>query len=202
MSRPALPEQITEGRIVPVARGLDPASAPVVAHALALGGIPVLEVTLEGDGGLAALEALGESDSLIGAGTVITMEQANDAVAAGAEFLVTPHLAVDVVEWGLAQGIIVIPAGLTPTEVYTAWMLGAPAVKLFPASVGGPDMVRALLGPYPEMRLMPTGGVTVDNIVPFLAAGAVAVGVGGWLTSHHDPDVITERARALRAAIA
>lgn len=185
------------GRVVPVARGLDPTSAPALVSALLAGGLRIIEITVEAVGAIDAIAAVGGGEMTVGAGTIVTIDQASRAVDAGAEFLVTPHLDVALLEWADANGVVMIPGALTPTEIFTAWRYEPPAVKLFPAHVGGPEYLRSLLGPYPDLQLIPTGGVTGDNAHAFLEAGAVAVGVGDWLTSHSDLSVVTARARQL-----
>lgn len=192
-----LPEPILEERVIAVARGLDAHSAPRLATALAAGGLHTVEVTVEGGAGFEAIEAVAGGELVVGAGTVVTVEQAIRAVAAGARFIVSPHFDVAVVEWALAEGVPVVPGALSPTEVASAWRLGPAAVKIFPANLGGPEYLRSLRGPYPDLALVPTGGVDSGNVAAFLAAGAVAVGVGGWLTSHDDLDLVTERAAEL-----
>lgn len=133
------------------------------------------------------------------AGTVMSTGEAADAVAAGATFLVSPHTDPDLVCWAAARGVAVVPGAFTPTEVAAAWNAGATAVKLFPASVGGPALVRELRGPFAHMAFIPSGGITAENAGAFLAAGAVAVGIGGWLTRNADPAVVEARARRLAA---
>jgi 2-dehydro-3-deoxyphosphogluconate aldolase/(4S)-4-hydroxy-2-oxoglutarate aldolase len=193
--RPPLPGRITDERLIPVARGLDSTSAPRLALALLDGGVSTIEVTLEGPAGMDALEALQDVDITVGAGTIVTLDQGRSAVAAGAEFLVSPHLVTDLADWSKAREIPYIPGALTPTEIAIAWRCEPAAVKIFPAHVGGPSYVRSLLGPYPDVVLIPTGGVDSANASGFIEAGAVAVGVGGWLTSHSDLSVVTERTR-------
>lgn len=178
-----------------MARGLDSTSAPRLARALLDGGVSTIEVTLEGPAGMDALEALRDADITLGAGTIVTLDQARSAVAAGAEFLVSPHLDTELADWARAREIPYIPGALTPTEVAIAWRYEPAAVKVFPAHVGGPAYVESLLGPYPDVVLIPTGGVDSANASRFIEAGAVAVGVGGWLTSHFDHGVVTERTR-------
>lgn len=194
----SLPARILEEQIVPVARGLDASSAPALVEALIAGGIHSLEVTVEGASGLEALASVADGDVVVGAGTIVTVSQARRAVEAGARFLVSPHLDVTLLEWAEESGVPLIPGALTPTEIATAWRYGPPAVKVFPAHVGGPDYVKSLLGPYPDLRLIPTGGVDRGNAADYLIAGAVAVGVGGWLTGHTDLAVVTERAAQLK----
>jgi 2-dehydro-3-deoxyphosphogluconate aldolase/(4S)-4-hydroxy-2-oxoglutarate aldolase len=137
----------------------------------------------------------------VGAGTITSVSEAQSAVSAGAEFLVSPHLDEDLVGWASVDGIPLIPGGFTPTEISRAWSLDVPAVKVFPVSVGGPNLIRGLLGPYPDLLLIPTGGVDAANAKDYLSAGAVAIGVGGWLTSHADMTAVVERASLLRRQV-
>lgn len=196
-----LPEAITGQKVIAVARSKDADTVAVLLDALQRGGVSVLEVTVEAESGFAAMSAVAGGDATIGAGTITTVAQAERAVDAGAEFLVTPHLDETLLDWSQRNGVPLIPGGLTPTEIASAWSHGPPAVKLFPASLGGPGYLRSLLGPYPGLRLIPTGGVDATNVAEYLAAGALAVGVGGWLTSHDDPSVVAERAALLRSQV-
>jgi 2-dehydro-3-deoxyphosphogluconate aldolase/(4S)-4-hydroxy-2-oxoglutarate aldolase len=170
--------------------------------ALAAGGVGVLEVTLDSDGALAAIERLRVAPLLVGAGTVRSLAEAEAAVAAGAAFLVSPHTDPAIVDWAAQRGVPAMPGAFTPTEVAGAWDAGAAAVKLFPASVGGPALVRELRGPFADVPFVPSGGVTADNAPAFLAAGALAVGLGSWLTGPDDLAVVEERARLLTASLA
>lgn len=195
--RVPLPDAIVTERVIPVARGLDGSTAPALADALLEGGLSSLEVTVEGPGGIDALESLRDRGVTAGAGTVVSVDQAVAATAAGARFLVSPHLDIELVEWAGERDVPLIPGALTPTEVATAWRHQPPAVKIFPAHVGGPGYLESLLGPYPDLALIPTGGVDGDNAGAYVSAGAVAVGVGGWLTGHADLSEVTRRARLL-----
>lgn len=192
-----LPQSIIDGRVIPVARGLDGSTAPNMVAALEAGGISVIEITVEGSGGLEAIAAVSGGDSLVGAGTITSVSQAERAVDAGAEFLVSPHFDVELLTWATMRAVPLIPGAFTPTEVSGAWSHRPPGVKIFPASLGGPGYLRSLLGPFPDLLMIPTGGIDADNAADYLAAGAVAVGVGGWLTSHGDLDEVTRRARLL-----
>lgn len=196
-----LPSAIMDGRVIPVARGLDSRSAQVMVGALQAGGIDVIEITVEGAGGLEAIASVSTGDTLVGAGTVVTTSAAARAVDSGASFLVTPHFDEELLAWATARAVPLIPGAFTPTEIAAAWAHRPPAVKLFPASLGGPEYVRSLLAPYPDLVLIPTGGVDADNAAAFLSAGATAVGVGSWLTGPTDPSVITERALQLKAQV-
>lgn len=193
----SLPDSILAEKVIPVARGLDASTAPGLAKALLDGGLSALEVTVEGRGGIAAIESLSATGMTVGAGTITTVSEAEAASAAGARFLVSPHYDPMLVDWADAHRVTFIPGALTPTEIVNAWRSHPPAVKVFPAHVGGPRLISGLLAPYPDLALIPTGGVDGDNAAAYLAAGAVAVGVGGWLTSHADLSVVTARARLL-----
>lgn len=191
-----------------IARHLDPSRALVAAESLAAGGIRAFELTLNEPeaAALQTIEAVSErAQSLgleVGAGTVLSIEAAGRAIDAGATFLVMPHLDPALVAWAAERGIPALPGCSTPTEILAAWRAGAAAVKLFPASVAGPGFVRELRGPFPEIPLLPTGGVTLESAPGFIAAGAIAVGLGGWLLADADPRRIRERAVRIVAAVA
>jgi 2-dehydro-3-deoxyphosphogluconate aldolase/(4S)-4-hydroxy-2-oxoglutarate aldolase len=183
-------------------------AAPSIAEALAAGGIGAFELTLNDPevDALRAIEAVARrAASLgldIGAGTVLSIESAGRAVDAGATFLVMPHLDPALVAWASARGIPAFPGCATPTEVLAAWRAGAAAVKAFPASVLGPGFVRELRGPFPDIPLVPTGGVTLESAPGFIRAGAVAIGLGGWLLGDGLPAGVGERSRAVVEAVA
>lgn len=197
-----LPGPILEQKVIAVARGLDARSAPSLTEALRAGGINTIEITVEGAAGFDAISAVNGGEMLVGAGTVVTVDQAKRAVGAGAGFIVTPHLDPEIINWAMAEDVPIVPGAFTPTEVATAWRFGPPAVKIFPAHVGGPGYLRSLRGPFPDLVLVPTGGVDSTNAAAYLAAGAVAVGVGGWLTAHEDMDVVTARSVELLGQVA
>lgn len=192
-----LPQAITDGRVIPVARGLDAVTAPRLVTALEAGGINVIEVTVEGRGGIEAISAVSGRETLVGGGTITSVSQAERAVDAGAGFLVSPHFDEELLVWATMRAVPLIPGALTPTEVAAAWSHRPPGVKIFPADLGGPGYLGSLLGPFPDLLMIPTGGITADTAPDYLAAGAVAVGVGGWLTSHDDYDEVTKRAGLL-----
>lgn len=192
-----LPPSLAAERVIPVARGLNATSAPRLVGALVTGGLHTIEITVEAGGGLDAISSVVGGEVTVGAGTIATIDQANRAVDAGAEFLVSPHADPELIDWAAMAAVPFIPGAFTPTEVVAAAQHQPPAVKLFPAHVGGPEYVRSLLGPYPDLRLIPTGGIDGENAGDFLAAGAIAVGVGGWLTAHADLGLVTERAAQL-----
>jgi 2-dehydro-3-deoxyphosphogluconate aldolase/(4S)-4-hydroxy-2-oxoglutarate aldolase len=197
----ALPGLIHEQRVIAIARRLTPETAVPLAEALSRGGLGVLEVTVEEEGGIPALAELTSSGLVVGAGTITSVDQAAAAVEAGASFLVSPHLDARLIRWSLDSGVPFVPGALTPTEVHAAWAGGASVVKIFPASVGGPDHIAALKGPLPQVDLIPTGGIDGANAAAYLDAGALAVGVGGWLTGHRDMVLVSERAAVLADAV-
>jgi 2-dehydro-3-deoxyphosphogluconate aldolase / (4S)-4-hydroxy-2-oxoglutarate aldolase len=180
-----------------------------VGRVLYEAGVRGIEVTLTSEGALEAFGRLREElpgDALLGVGTVRSVADAELAVAAGAGYLVAPDLRPEVVGWAVERGLPVVPGALTPTEVAAAWAAGATAVKVFPVSaVGGPAYVKALRAPLPEVPLVPTGGVGIDDIGDYLDAGAAAVGLGSPLLGDAgDPDgdlaALADRARRAVAA--
>ncbi len=207
-SRPAIPAGLMAGGVVAIARRLDPAHAPDVASALAEGGVRAFEITLNEPvvrayRAIAAVAGGSRSAGLaIGAGTVLSISAARNAVDAGATFLVMPHTDAELVAWAAERGIPTLPGAATPTEVLAAWRAGAAAVKLFPASSLGPSFIRELAGPFPDIPVVPTGGVTAETAGSFIAAGAVAVGLGSWLVGDADPAGVTARARQVVAVVA
>jgi 2-dehydro-3-deoxyphosphogluconate aldolase/(4S)-4-hydroxy-2-oxoglutarate aldolase len=205
-SRLAVPPQIRDAGVIAIGRRLEPAGVVAVADALARGGVGAFEITLDDDRSLESLSRLidrfADSGMLIGAGTILQRDAADAAIRAGARFLVMPHVDETLIRIALDAGIPVFPGAFSPSEILAAWRAGATAVKLFPASVAGATFVRELRGPFPDIGLIPTGGVTIETAPGFIAAGAVAVGLGGSLVGGGQPDVIERRARALVAAIA
>jgi 2-dehydro-3-deoxyphosphogluconate aldolase/(4S)-4-hydroxy-2-oxoglutarate aldolase len=205
-TRPRIPEAISGCRVIAIGRRLEPSTVPSIGAALVAGGIRAFEVTMNSSSALDVINALAKrfpsDELLVGAGTVLDLAEAEGAVEAGARFIVMPHLDRAIVEWSAGRGIAAFPGCLTPTEILAAWRAGAAAVKVFPASAVGPAFVRELRGPLPEIPLVPTGGVTLENAPAFLAAGAVAVGMGSWLTGSGEPEVVRARAAAVMAALA
>jgi 2-dehydro-3-deoxyphosphogluconate aldolase/(4S)-4-hydroxy-2-oxoglutarate aldolase len=164
-----------------------------VAQALADGGVNIVEITMSVPNALEVIlevrQVLGER-VLLGAGTVLDAETARAVLLAGAEFIVAPTLNLDVIRLCRRYDKVVIPGAFTPTEILTAWEAGADIVKVFPADVVGPAFFKALRGPLPQIRLMPTGGVDLTTAADFLKAGACCLGVGGQLV---EPKAIAER---------
>jgi 2-dehydro-3-deoxyphosphogluconate aldolase/(4S)-4-hydroxy-2-oxoglutarate aldolase len=146
------------------------------------------------------IEWLRDKGVQVGAGTVLTLQQASAAEQSGAQFLMAPHLDEEIVGWASAGGIPMAPGALTPTEIIRAWNFGAAAVKIFPASVAGTALLREVRGPLGHVPLIPTGGISADNARSFITEGAIAVGVGSWLTSAAH-DQVESRWRALVTAV-
>lgn len=206
--RPPIPGLIRQSRVIAIGRHISAADAPRIGEALAAGGVRAMELTLNEPEpeALAAITALarhaGELGALVGAGTVLSVDAASRAVDAGAAFIVSPNTNLELVEWCASQGVPSFPGALSPTEIHAAWMAGASAVKLFPAVAVGPGYLKHIAGPFPDIPLVPTGGVSAQTAGEWLAAGAAAVGIGGWLIGDGDPAGVTQRARQVSAAIA
>ncbi|MGC5616065.1 bifunctional 4-hydroxy-2-oxoglutarate aldolase/2-dehydro-3-deoxy-phosphogluconate aldolase [Georgenia sp. Z1491] len=200
--------QIESHRMVMVVRGESVDGARSAIEAAVDGGVRVVEVTytVPGAGALIA-ELVGDGgDLVVGAGTVRTLEQAREAIDAGARFLVSPGLDLAVLSHAVARDVLMIPGILSATEALTAIDHGAAAVKLFPASVMGPAYLRALRGPVPGLKVMPSGGIDSTNAGEWLRAGATAVGVGGALSPGGPIDAriaqsITDEARRTLLAL-
>ena len=203
VTRPDLPPAVTDVRVIAILRGLSQAQTVDVARALGAAGVRAIEVTIDSPGAFEAIAEIGRIDGVTGgAGTVLTTAEAERAVAAGAAFLIAPTVDVEVIAWAAARGIPMMPGAMTPTEAATAWRAGAAAVKLFPAGSLGPAFVRAVRAPLPAIPLIPTGGVRVQDVVPYLEAGAVAVALGSELAAGGDAAEAGRRARAILASIA
>ena len=169
--------------VIAILRGLEPDVCYSAAGALARAGLRAVEVTMNTPGVADIIAELGRRfpDLAVGAGTVCTPAELEVALGAGAAFVVTPILDERVIAGCTERGIPVFPGAYTPTEIYRAWRLGATAVKVFPAGGLGVGYVKDLAGPLPQIPLVPTGGVSPENVADFLAAGAVAVGMGSSL---------------------
>lgn len=199
--------------LVPIVRAPSPEDALQAVEAIIAGGLGIAEITMTVPNALRVMETLAASVGdrvLLGAGTILDAESCRAAMLAGAQFIVTPSLDVRVIEMARRYSKPVVPGALTPTEVVTAWQAGADMVKVFPAApVGGPKYIKALKGPLPQIDLVPTGGVNLQNAPEFIKAGASAVAVGGELVDikalrEKNLEVITSNARqfvdAVRAA--
>ncbi|MBX0328857.1 bifunctional 4-hydroxy-2-oxoglutarate aldolase/2-dehydro-3-deoxy-phosphogluconate aldolase [Oscillochloris sp. ZM17-4] len=196
-------------RIVAIIRLDDYDKAVEVARALLAGGVPVMEFTLTGAGALEAIAAVRKElgDAVcVGVGSVLHAEQATAAIDSGAQFVVTPALRRPVIAACVNRGTLTLCGGVTPTELLDAYEAGSELVKLFPARLGGPAYLKDVLAPLPFLKLVPTGGVGVENARAYIDAGAAALGIGGNLVPRAAVasgrfDQISEVARACVAAI-
>ena len=202
MSRDSLVQSMIECGLVAVVRAPRADQVIEAVRALSQGGVKAIEITFTVPGAAElireARSALG-NDVILGAGTVLDPETARVAILAGAQFLVAPNVNQDVIRLAHRYDVAMMPGGFTPTEIVSAWEAGADVVKVFPAEIGGPSFIKALQGPFPQIRLMPTGGVDLNTIEAFLQAGAVCLGVGSSLVdpkllAAQDYRSLTERA--------
>jgi 2-dehydro-3-deoxyphosphogluconate aldolase/(4S)-4-hydroxy-2-oxoglutarate aldolase len=186
MSREATLKRILDGGIVAVVRAESGESLVQVVRALAEGGVTAAEITFTVPNALEVIrqvrDAVGDT-VVLGAGTVLDPETARAALLAGAEYIVAPSLNLDVIRLCRRYDKVVMPGAFTPTEIVAAWEAGADVVKIFPADVAGPPYLKAIHGPLPQIRLMPTGGVDLNTAEAFLKAGACCLGVGSSLVS-------------------
>lgn len=181
-------ELLHQQRMVAIIRLDDLSCAVPLARGLLAGGVAIQEFTLTNPSALEAIAAVRAEVSefsspaaMVGVGSIRSVSQAKQAIAAGAQFVVTPTLQIDVIQVCVASGIPVMPGAMTPTEILTAWEHGASIVKVFPARSLGAGFIKDVLAPLPDIRLMPTGGINLENMPGYFAAGAFAVGVGGNL---------------------
>jgi 2-dehydro-3-deoxyphosphogluconate aldolase / (4S)-4-hydroxy-2-oxoglutarate aldolase len=185
MDKKSVRDRIVEVGIVPVIRASSSREAFMAAEAVAEGGIPIVEITMTVPGAVDVIRELAKSNSsgiLIGAGTVLDAEVARRCRDAGAQFLVSPALNVETIEFATKENLLIMAGALTPTEIVKAWKAGADFVKVFPCGqVGGAKYIKAIKGPLPQIPLVPTGGVNLSTAAEFLEAGAEALGVGGEL---------------------
>jgi len=193
MGRHSTVSRIIESGVVAVLRAPSGEMLLEVAQALLAGGVTAIEVTFTVPGAQRVIEQVSQQlgdKVLLGAGTVLDAETARIALLAGAEFIVAPTVNLEVIELCRRYDKAVIPGALSPTEVLTAWQAGADVVKIFPSEVVGPQYLKALHGPLPQVRLMPTGGVNLQTAADFLRAGACALGIGGALV---EPKAVASR---------
>jgi len=202
--------RLRELGVVPIIRVSTPEDASRAVEAVVAGGISVVEITMGVPNAFRVMEQVAErfgESVLLGAGTVLDSETCRSALLAGAEFIVTPSLDVKVIETSRRYSKACIPGALTPTEIVTAWQAGADMVKVFPCGpVGGPDYLKSLRGPLPQIEYVPTGGVTLETTPDYIHAGAAAVAVGGQLVSgkalrEGKTEVITDNARKFLEAV-
>jgi 2-dehydro-3-deoxyphosphogluconate aldolase / (4S)-4-hydroxy-2-oxoglutarate aldolase len=210
MDKQKVRERILEIGIVPVVRASSPAEACLAADAVCQGGIPIVEITMTVPGALDVIRELVKncgSDVLIGAGTVLNAQAAQNCLAAGAQFLVSPGLNLQTVDLAVRERKLIMAGALTPTEVMAAWDAGADFIKVFPCGqLGGAKYIKALKGPFPQIPFIPTGGVNLNTAAEFLEAGCVALGIGGELVQAdalkaNKPEIIAENARKFLAIV-
>ena len=206
-------DTITRGGVLPIVRLPSLARAARLAQTLLEAGLTAFEVTLTSPGALDALRsvragqpAFADGQAVIGAGSVVTPDQAAAAIDAGAQFVVTPVMQPTTIAACVERGAPVIPGALTPTEIQAAWDLGASVVKVFPAHIFGPAYLKDILAPLPHLRLLPTGGITVENAGEYIRHGAAALGVGSNLVSPRlvdaeDWETLAANARAFLQAV-
>ncbi len=204
-------ETIERVGLIPVLRARNAAQALAIVQAMIAGGVTVVEVTMTVPGAIDVLKELKKehgTELLLGSGTVTTAAEAQATIDAGAEFVVSPSLHAEVIEVTKANQKLSIPGALTPTEVITAWRAGADYVKIFPCSaMGGASYLKSLLAPFPFLKLIPTGGVTLETASSFVQAGARALGVGSDLVNlaaidAGRPETVTDTARAYLKVLA
>ncbi|OHB55536.1 MAG: hypothetical protein A2Y12_03770 [Planctomycetes bacterium GWF2_42_9] len=190
--------------VVAVIRVDDPGDLVDVSKALYAGGVKFIEITMTVPGALTVIEkavnSLRNEDVYIGAGTVLDGETARLAILAGASYVVSPAYMADVVNTCKRYGVVVMPGALTPTEIINAWEAGADVVKIFPGDIGGPNYIKAIREPFPQVELLPTKGIDFNTAAAFIKAGAIAVGTGSALVNktmmaNKEYQKITENAR-------
>jgi 2-dehydro-3-deoxyphosphogluconate aldolase/(4S)-4-hydroxy-2-oxoglutarate aldolase len=202
--------EILASGIVAVIRAQSKDQLPGLAAALLEGGVPAIEVTMSTPKALAGIEALADSlgdRAIVGVGTVLDAHTARDAIAAGAQFVVSPVLDEEIIATTKRYGKISVPGAFTPTEILRAWTLGADVVKVFPSTSLGPQYLKDLLAPMPQLRLTPTGGVDLKNAPDWIKAGAACLGVGSSLVTKdalakNDWPTVTATAKAFVQAVA
>jgi len=200
--------RILEERVIGIVRLDETAGFVRIAQAFLKGGLCCLEITMTTPGVLDGIEAIANEvpEVVIGAGTVLDLAMARQAVRAGARFLVTPTATLDVLAFAAQEDVVSIPGAMTPSEIHQMWKAGADLVKVFPASLGGPSYFRSIKGPFPNIRLAATGGVSLENAAEFIQAGSSIVCVGGWLVPkdavrNEEYSILTKRAEQLLEAI-
>lgn len=201
MTDPVLDQLLASG-VIAVLRAREAKGLTAVARALHDGGVGALEITLTTPGAVAGIAELAQAGDgmLVGAGTVLDAAAARSVVDAGARFVVSPTLEPDVIRVCREHNVPCVPGAFTPTEILQAWRAGAALVKLFPAAAVGPGFVRDVLAPLPFLRIVPSGGVTLDSVGDWIRAGAAAVSLGSALLGA-PPAELTTRARAFVTAV-
>lgn len=180
MNKEEVIAQLKTNKLVAIIRGASPDDVLKIGNALYEGGVKCLEVTLNSPNALVAIESIAkkmEGRLLVGAGTVLTAIEAQAAIRPGARFIISPVLSPEVIEATKQAGAVSIPGAYTPTEIFNAYTSGGDIIKVFPGSAG-PGFIKEILAPLPHIPLMPTGGISIDNIKEFKNSGAVAFGIG------------------------
>ncbi|WP_058308832.1 bifunctional 4-hydroxy-2-oxoglutarate aldolase/2-dehydro-3-deoxy-phosphogluconate aldolase [Gracilibacillus massiliensis] len=197
-------QKIYENKLVAIIRGVPSHHVLDVARALYQGGIKTLEITVDTPNVLQAITQVREEfadEIIVGAGTVLDAETARAAIMAGSQFIFSPTVDIDTIKLTKRYGVVSIPGAMTPTEILTAYENGGDVIKVFPATVLGPNYLKDIKGPLPHIPLMPTGGVNIDNISDYFKVGAVAAGLGSALVKKQDSytaedlAALTERAK-------
>lgn len=209
MTRDTVRAHIVDIGIIPSVRTSSAEDARFAAETVAHAGIPIIEVTMTVPDALDVIAHLARSmpDLLVGAGTIFDVKTARHCVEAGARFLTSPGLDLQIVEFALKEGMVAVPGALTPTEVTAAWRSGADLIKVFPcAQLGGASYIHALKAPFPDVPFVAAGGVNQQTAAEFIAAGAAAIGVGRELipkkaVQQRDERWITELARRFLSII-
>jgi 2-dehydro-3-deoxyphosphogluconate aldolase/(4S)-4-hydroxy-2-oxoglutarate aldolase len=210
MDKREMMELIQTTCVIAIMRAKSSDQLLAAADAIKAGGVQVIEVTMTTPGALDVIRQATErygTNVLFGVGSVLDPESARAAILAGAQFVVSPTLNLKTIELCHRYSVPVVPGAYTPTEILTAWEAGADMVKVFPANVGGPAYLKAVKAPLPQIKLVPVGGVNLDNTAEFIRAGADAVGIGSALVSQKlleagDFATLTERARRLCQEVA
>ncbi len=205
---PGVLDRILDCGVVAVLRADSSSELLDVSKALREGGVVAIEVTMTVPGALKLIEEAASQmqDTIVGVGSVLDPETARSAILAGAEYVVSPILNLDVIQMAKRYGKVVMPGAFTPTEILAAWQAGADVVKVFPASAGGPSYFKDIKGPLPQVRLMPTGGVDIKTTPEFIKAGACAVGAGSAMVdkaavANRDWKKLTETASGFVEAV-
>jgi len=210
MNKSEVLKHIAETGVVPVVRAASADEAMRVVDAIKEGGISILEITMTVPGALAVIEEVAKrfgNEVMVGAGTVLDAETARACVLSGAQFIVSPALNLETIELCRRYSIAVMPGALTPTEVLAAWQAGADMVKVFPCNaMGGASYLKSLKAPFPQVELIPTGGVSLKTAADFIRAGASALGVGSDLVDTKairagESEKVTQAARAYLEAV-